>query len=114
MMGGHCEPIDGSDPTGGPIRLMGDSTFPSRMLQNDNEPALVQGKPMNQHNTKTESVIRNGPVRTESERDAVRVTQSRLIGAVDLSISEDCDTGGDPYNSTGQHVIIKPKLDLQD
>ena len=99
---------------GGPIRLMGDSTFPGRMLQNDSEAAPVQGKSMNPHNTKTESVTRNDSVRTGSERDTVRVTKSRLIGAVDLSISEDCDPGGDPYNSTGQHVIIKPKIDLQD
>ena len=114
MTGGHYEPINGRDPTGGPIRLMGDSTFPCRMLQNDNEAAPVQGKTMNPHNTKTKSVIRNGSVRSGSERDAVRVTSSRLIGAADLSISEDCDPGGDPYNSTGQHVIIKPKIDLQD
>ena len=114
MTGGHCEPTNGRNPIGGPIRLMGDSTFPSCMLQNDNEAAQVQGKTMSPHITKTESVIRNGPVRTESDRDAVRITKSRLIGAVDLSISEDCDPGGDPYNSTGQHVIIKPKIDLQD
>jgi hypothetical protein len=114
MTGGHCEPINGKDPIDGPIRLMCDSTFPRRMLQNDNESAPVQGKTMNPHNVKTESVIRNGSVRTGSERDSVRVTRSRLIGAVDLSISEDCDPGGDPYNNTGQHVIIKQKTDLQD
>ena len=106
--------MNGRDPMGGAIHLMGDSTFPSRMLQNDNESAPVQGKLMNPHNTKTESVIRNESVRSGSERDAIRVTKSRLIGAVDLSISEDCDPGGDPYNSTGQHVIVKPKIDLQD
>ncbi len=114
MTGGHFEPINGRDPTGGLVRLMGDSTFPRRMLQNDNEAAPVQGKTMNPHNTKTEPVIRNGLVRSRSEKNAVRITSSRLIGAVDLSISEDCDPGGDPYNSTGQHVIIKPKTDLQD
>ena len=114
MTGGHCEPINGKDPIDGPIRLMCDSTFPWCMLQNDNEPAPVQGKTMNSHNTKTESVIRIGSDRTRSERDAVRVTRSRLIGPVDLSISEVCDPGGDPYNNTGQHVIIKSKIDLQD
>ena len=112
MTGGQCELINGRDPTGGPIRLMSDSTFPRRMLQNDNEAVPVQGKTMNPHNAKTESVIRKGSARTRSEKDEVRVTSSRLIGAVDLSISEDCDPGGDPYNSTGQHVIIKPKLGL--
>ena len=98
----------------GPTHLMDDITFPRRMLQNDNEAAPVQGKTMNPHNAKTESVVRDGSDRSGSKKDEVRVTSSRLIGAVDLSISEDCDTGSDPYNSTGQHVIIKPKLDLQD
>lgn len=114
MTSGHCEPINGKDPIDGPIRLMGDSVFLRRMLQNDNESAPVQGMTMNPHNAKTEPVIRSGSVRTGSERDSVRVTRSQLIGAVDLSISEDCDPGGDPYNNTGQHVIIKQKTDLQD
>jgi hypothetical protein len=114
MTGGYCESISGENPTNGPICLMSDRTFPSRVVQNNHEPAAVQGKIMNPHNTKTESVIGHGSVRTRSDREAVRVTKSQLIGAVDLSISEDCDPGSDPYNSTGQHVIIKPKVDLQD
>jgi hypothetical protein len=84
------------------------------MVQNSYEPTPVQGKTMDPHNTKTEFAIRSGSVRSGSDRDAVRVTKSGLIGAVELSISEDCDPGGDPYNSTGQHVIIKPKIDPQD
>ena len=69
---------------------------------------------MNSHNTKTESIVGNGPVRTGSESEAVRLTRSRLVGATELAISEDCDQGSDPYNSTGQHVIIKSKIDLQE
>ena len=84
------------------------------MLQNTHEPVLVQGKTMNSHNTKTEPITGNGPVRTGSESEAVSVTGSRLVGATELAISEDCDQGGDPYNSTGQHVIIKSRIDPQE
>jgi len=69
---------------------------------------------MNSHNAKTESIVGNGPVRTGSENEAVRATGSRRVEATELSVSEDCDQGSDPYNSTGQHVIIKSKIDLQD
>ncbi len=48
------------------------------------------------------------------DQDAVRVIGSRLHEAAELSISEDDDAGSDPYNSTGQHVTIKSKIDLQD
>ncbi len=48
------------------------------------------------------------------DQDEVRVIGSRLHEAAELSISEDDDAGSDPYNSTGQHVIIKSKIDLQD
>jgi len=69
---------------------------------------------MNSHNAKTESVIKSESVRAGTEKEDARVIESRLIGAAELSISEDCDQGGDPYNSTGQHVIIKSRIDLQD
>ncbi len=69
---------------------------------------------MSPHNTKSESIVGNGPVRTGSESEAVSVTRSRLVGATELAISEDCDQGGDPYNSTGQYVIIKSRIDLPD
>ena len=68
---------------------------------------------MNSHNAKTESVIKSESVRAGTEED-VRVIQSSLIGAAELSISEDCDQGSDPYNSTGQHVIIKSRVDLSE
>lgn len=69
---------------------------------------------MNSHNPKTESVIRAESVRITGDQDDVRVIESNLQEAVELSISEDDDKGSDPYNSTGQHIIIKSKLDLQD
>jgi hypothetical protein len=32
----------------------------------------------------------------------------------ELTVADDVDLGGDPYNSTGRHVIIKSKLNLED
>ena len=69
---------------------------------------------MNSHNAKTESAIRNESVRTGTEKEDVRVIDTSLVAATELSISDDCDQGSDPYNSTGQHVVIKSKLGLQD
>lgn len=69
---------------------------------------------MNSHKTKAESVVRNEAVRIVADKDDVRVIKSNLKGVAELSISEDDDAGGDPYNSTGQHVIIKLELDSQD
>ena len=69
---------------------------------------------MNSHNAKTESFIKNESVCTGTEKEDVRVIESRLVEASELSISEDCDQGSDPYNSTGQYVIIKPRFDPQD
>ena len=66
------------------------------------------------HNTKAESIMRNKTVRITDDQEDVRVLTSSLGKAPELSISEDCDQGSDPYNSTGQHVIIKSKIDLQD
>ena len=66
---------------------------------------------MNSHNTKTEKVVRQESVETGT--DSVRILQMDLIDTADLEIAEE-NLGGDPYNSTGQHVIIKPKLDLED
>ena len=60
---------------------------------------------------------RNGP-RSESRnvppqeetilRSNVKVVQSKFVFGDELSIADD-DRGGDPYNSTGAHCIIKPK-----
>ena len=75
---------------------------------------VLQGKTVNSHNPKTESVIRTESVRITRDQDEVRVIKSRLHEAAELSISEDDDAGSDPYNSTGQHVIIKSQNDLQD
>jgi hypothetical protein len=69
---------------------------------------------MNSHNAKTEPVTRSESARTETDIEDVRVVESHLVEASELSISEDRDQGSDPYNNTGQHVIIKSRSDLQD
>ncbi len=84
------------------------------MVQNNYEPALVQGKIMSSHNAKTGSVMKNESVRTGTEKEDVRVIDTSLVAATEFTISEDCDRGSDPYNSTGQHVIIKPKVEPED
>ena len=69
---------------------------------------------MNSHNTKTESVVKNVSVQITTEPEEPRVIALNLIEATELAITEDDDTGSDPYNSTGQHVIIKSKLIPED
>ncbi|NQV85742.1 MAG: hypothetical protein HQ492_01525 [Woeseiaceae bacterium] len=69
---------------------------------------------MNAHNAKTELVVGNEVVRIVAGRDDVRLIRSNFMGVAALSISDDDDKGNDPYNNTGQHVIIKSKFDLQD
>ena len=44
-------------------------------------------------------------------------TRAANVDIVDdpgLSVVDDTDLGGDPYNSTGRHVIIKSRLNLED
>lgn len=69
---------------------------------------------MNSHNTKTDKVVTIEVVRSEADQDNVRVLELDLIEANDLTIVDDLNTGGDPYNSTGQHVIIDPRINLED
>ena len=69
---------------------------------------------MDSHNTKTDKVVTIEVVRSEADQDNVRVLQLDVIEANDLSIADDLNAGGDTYNSTGQHVIIEPKINLED
>lgn len=59
-------------------------------------------------------MIKDETVRIESDDGSVRILRADLVGENDLSIDEGFDLGGDPYNSTGRHVIIKPKTNLED
>jgi hypothetical protein len=66
---------------------------------------------MNSHNAKIDAVVTREVVRIETDHQDVRVLRSRLTDANALAIAADYDNGGDPYNSTGQHVVIKLKKD---
>ena len=68
---------------------------------------------MNSHNAKTEAVVKNVTVQIAANEEDARVVNANLIESSCLAITED-DTGSDPYNSTGQHVIIKAKLIPED
>ncbi len=69
---------------------------------------------MDSHNTKTTRFMTDEAIRIEAKAESVRVLQLDLIEANDLAIADEMNTGGDPYNSTGQHVIIKAKTNLED
>ena len=69
---------------------------------------------MNSHNSKTEKLGGNEPVHTETDQEEPHVLKSTLVDVNKLSIVENYDIGGDPYNSTGQHVIIKSKIPTEE
>jgi hypothetical protein len=69
---------------------------------------------MNLHNRKTDAVVSNESVRVETDHKNVQVLCSDLVDTNELAIADDIDTGGDPYNSTGQHVVITSQLDIEE
>lgn len=69
---------------------------------------------MNSHNAKVEAVVRKESVEIESDDESVRVLHAKLADATELSLDENFDIGCDPYNSTGQHVALKPKSDTEE
>lgn len=69
---------------------------------------------MDLHNKKTEAVVRDEKVHVKANRNDVQVLRSDLVDLNELAIADDFDTGGDPYNSTGQHVIIKSQLKVDE
>ena len=46
------------------------------------------------------------PVASEESIAAAKVFSSSLIVQTELSLDDNFDLGTDPYNSTGQHVIL--------
>ena len=69
---------------------------------------------MNSHNTKPTYSFQKSPVITDSDNDEAEVVSTSLVRNVDLKIVDDETSGCDPYNSTGQHVIIESKLQTGD
>lgn len=55
---------------------------------------------------------RRASSRNDDDRlqNPAQILQAKLASqSSDLSIADDTDLGGDPYNSTGQHIILKAK-----
>ena len=62
---------------------------------------------MASHNTKPGFVFHKTPPAKASKADTAEFFRMTLQED-ELSIEDDSGIGGDPYNSTGQHVILKP------
>ena len=65
---------------------------------------------MNSHNTKPEFSFHKTPVVTEKSIAEAEVIGSTLTQQAELALDDDFDTGSDPYNATGQHVVLKRKI----
>lgn len=98
---------------GGMLRPTADSISLSAKVQNNDEPSQLEGNNVNPRFTNKQSDLKGDFVRIVAARGSVRVIRSDLIGPEALALSDD-NRGGDPYNSTGQHVIIKMKSASQD
>ena len=70
---------------------------------------------MNRLKTRPVAKAHKSPLQVETDpRNNVQVLHSELNEIDELTIDENFDMGGDPYNSTGQHVIIKSKLNIEE
>ena len=67
---------------------------------------------MNSHNTRKQGRPTRATLDAMNRR--TRVVDVDVIDGPELSVADDPDLGGDPYNSTGRHVIIKSRLKLED
>jgi len=50
------------------------------------------------------------PVTSDESIAAANVLSSSLVVQTELSLDDEFDLGTDPYNSTGQHVILGQKI----
>lgn len=81
--------------------------FPSQNI--DRHECLFRNGKMDSHKDKPGNAPQKVPPQVETDlRSNVKIVQSKFVFSDDLSIADD-DRGGDPYNSTGAHCIIKPK-----
>ena len=69
---------------------------------------------MNSHNTKPVFDYHKTPVLTEEVKLETKKASKSLVKEAELSIADDVDGTCDPYNSTGQHVILQAKLRRKD
>jgi hypothetical protein len=66
---------------------------------------------MDTQKTRQAEVARKAPVQVEIDLGNVQMRHSELKEVDELAVDEDFTAGGDPYNSTGKHVIIKQQPD---
>ena len=64
---------------------------------------------MSSHNANPAFAFHKTPVADESTVEEAKVVSTKLTKDVDLTFNADDDQGGDPYNTTGQHVILRQK-----
>ena len=70
---------------------------------------------MNVHKLRKETAAREAPVQVETDlRNNVQLIDSEMNNAEELAIDDDFDSGGDPYNTTGSHVIIQLQEDADE
>jgi len=63
---------------------------------------------MDEQKTRKTADLRKTPLKVQTDlRDKVRVLDSELGEIDELAIDENFTAGGDPYNSTGQQVILE-------
>lgn len=68
---------------------------------------VFQGKIMKLHNPEKNELVRQESVEIETDHKGARVLRSRLVSKNEWSIEVEAeDDGGDPYNSTGKHVVL--------
>lgn len=69
--------------------------------------ALNQGLTMKLHNTEKDQLVHDESVEIETDHKGVRVLRSKLARKNEWSIEVEADDdGGDPYNSTGKHIVL--------
>ena len=70
---------------------------------------------MNVQKPRKETAARKAPVQVEIDlRNNVQVIDSEMNNAEELTIDENFDSGGDPYNTTGSHVILQLQADADE
>ncbi len=70
---------------------------------------------MDGRKTQKSEVARKAPVKAQTELwPNVQVVGSELGDIDELAIDENFTAGGDPYNTTGKHVIIKMETDVDE
>ncbi len=111
---GSLDPICGFVPTNGAFPPTDNKivwSFPSQNI--DRQEFFFRNGKMDSNKDKSgyglHNGSRNGSLHEETIlRSNVKVVQSKFVFGDELSIADD-DRGGDPYNNTGAHCILKAK-----